>query len=195
MNNMKVLNLIAKTRSIRRYKEDQPVSMETLRYIANATRFVGSAGNKQPLRLMLVNDKPTCDAIFEEISFAARLRPEWEGPKEGERPAAYIVVMTDFEPNVNTGIDMGLAAEAMLITAREEGLGGCIFRSFNPEKLGAKLGKAPYMPAMVISIGYPDEVVILQCARDHKCLDDPKYFRDMYGHHIVTKLPLENILI
>ena len=86
---MKLLDLIAKTRSVRRYKESESVSMKTLQYIAQAARFVGSAGNRQRLRLMLVNDE-RCESIFGQISFASLLRPEWTGPKEGERPAAYI---------------------------------------------------------------------------------------------------------
>lgn len=192
---MKVLDLIAKTRSIRRYKENEPVSMEALTYIAHAARFVPSTGNMQRLRLMLVNDKERCDAIFEQISFAAHLRPDWTGPKEGERPAAYIVVMTDLVPDVNLGIDMGVAAEAMLMTAREEGLGGCIFRSFDRDKLGEKLGKAPYMPAMVISIGYSDEVVIIQASENVRPDGDLRYYRNQYGHHIVPKIPLSQFLI
>ena len=191
---MKVLNLIAKTRSIRRYIEDKPVSTELLKYIVTSTRFVGSAGNAQRLRYLIVNDKERCDAIFEELSFAAKLT-DWDGPAEGERPAAYIVVMAEATPDVTLGIDIGLAAEAMLITAREEGLGGCMFRSFSPEKLGAKLGKEPYMPVLVISIGYSDEVVVLQDAANFKCLDNPTYWRDDYGHHMVAKLPLDAILL
>ena len=188
---MKLLNLIAKTRSVRRYKENEKVSMDTLTYIAQAARFVGSAGNRQRLRLLLVNDE-RCDTIFNQISFASYLRPEWNGPKEGERPAAYIVVMTDEEPDTNLAIDIGLAAQAMLMTATEEGLGGCMFRSFDREKLGSALGKAPYMPALVISIGTPDEVVILQDVRDDGNL---KYYRDNYGHHMVPKISLRSILI
>lgn len=191
---MKVLNLIAKTRSIRRYKEDEQVSIEQLRYIVTSTRFVASTGNSQRLRYMLVNDKETCQAIFEEIRFAGKLK-DWDGPKEGERPNAYIVVMADVTPDVNLGIDMGIAAEAMLITAREEGLGGCIFRSFDAKKLGDKLGKAPYMPVMVISIGYDNEVVILQDAVDYKVTDTLAYWRDIYDHHMVPKLRIEQIIL
>ncbi len=190
---MNVLDLIAKTRSVRRYKENKPVSMETLTYIAQAARFVPSTGNMQRLRFMLVNDKEGCNAIFEEISFAAHLRPDWTGPKEGERPNAYIVVMTNVEPDVNLGIDMGVAAEAMLMTAREEGLGGCIFRSFDRQKLGEKLGKHPYMPSMVISIGYDNEVVIIR--EDVRSDSDLRYYRNQYGHHIVPKLPLSELVI
>ena len=191
---MKVLDLIAKTRSIRRYKQNEPVSMDALTYIAHAARFVPSTGNMQRLRLLLVNDD-RCDAIFNELSFAAHLRPDWQGPAEGEHPAAYIIVMTDTEPDVNLAIDMGVAAEAMLITAREEGLGGCIFRSFNRAKLGKILGKEPYMPAMVISIGYSDEVVILQDSSKVRPDGDLRSYRTQYGHHIVPKIPLSTLLL
>ena len=188
---MKLLNLIAKTRSIRRYKEDEKVSMKTLKYIAEAVRFVGSAGNRQRIRLLLVNDE-RCDVIFNNIRFASYLHPEWTGPKEGERPNAYIVMMSEEEPDTNLAIDMGLAAQAILMTATEEGLGGCLFRSFDREKLGEALGKAPYKPALVISIGTPNEVVVLQDVRSDGSLE---YYRDSYGHHMVPKLSLGSMLI
>ena len=188
---MKVLNLIAKTRSYRRYKESTKVPMSKLIYLAEAARVVGSAKNAQRLRLLLVNDE-RCDTIFENIRFAANLN--WNGPERGQRPPAYIVVMTEDEPDTNLAIDIGIAAEAMLITATEEGLGGCMFRSFDREKLGSALGKAPYMPALVIAIGVPDEVVIIQDinpARENPMM----YFRDTYGHHLVPKISLETLVL
>ena len=188
---MKVLNLIAKTRSVRRYKQSEAVSAKTLMYIAEAARMVGSAGNRQRFRLLLVNDE-RCDLIFNEIKFASAL--DWDGPKEGQRPAAYIVVMTEEEPDVNLSIDIGLAAQAMLMTATEEGLGGCMFRSFDREKLGKVLGKEPYMPALVISIGVPDEVVILQDVNPSR--PNPlAYYRDNYDHHMVPKISTSTILL
>ncbi len=190
---MKLLNLIARTRSYRRFKADRPVSSKTLEYIAQAARVVGSAGNRQRLRLMLINDE-RCDAIFGELRFASALT-DWDGPKESERPTAYIVVMTDCELDVNLSIDIGLAAQAMLMTATEEGLGGCMFRSFDPEKLGAILGKAPYMPALVIALGEPDEVVILQEADDVRPNGDLRYYRDNYGHHMVPKISTKTLIL
>ncbi len=192
---MKVLDLIAKTRSIRRYKECEAVSRKTLEYLVHSTRFVGSTGNMQRLRYVIVDDKETCDKVFGEISFAAHLRPDWQGPKEGERPAAYIIIMTDKEPDTNLAIDMGLAAEAILITATEEGLGGCMFRSFSREKLGEKLGKAPYMPALVISIGVPDEIVYIQDYHHLGRGDNLAYMRDQYDNHVVPKLNLDEIVL
>ena len=192
---MKVLDLIAKARSVRRYKEDEKVSRKTLEYIANAARVSPSAGNRQRLRLMLINDEERCNAIFNEIVFASYLKPDWNGPEAGQRPAAYIVVMTDEEPDTNLAMDIGIAAEAMLIAMAGEKLGGCMFRSFNREKLGAVLGKAPYMPALVISVGTPDEVVILQDADDVRPNGDLRYYRNQYGHHIVPKIGLRTLII
>ena len=189
---MKVLNLIAKTRSVRRYKQSEKVSYKMLEYIAEAARVVGSAGNRQRLRLLLVNDE-RCNLIFNNIRFASNLN--WDGPKEGQRPAAYIVVMTAEEPDVNLSIDIGVAAQAMLMTATEEGLGGCMFRSFDREKLGKLLGKEPYMPALVISLGVPDEVVILQDARSSAPDANLSYYRDNYDHHMVPKISIGTLVL
>ena len=191
---MKVFNLIAKARSIRRYKENEPVSDKQLRYIAEAARIVPSAGNRQRLRLMLINDERR-DAIFKELTFAGHLHPEWTGPKEGERPVAYIVIMTEETPDTNLAIDIGIAAEALLLSATDEGLGGCMFRSFNKEKLSEILGHAPYKPELVISIGKPDEVVILQDANDVRPDGNLAYYRNAYGHHLVPKISIEDLIL
>lgn len=191
---MKVLDLIAKARSIRRYDEAEKVSMKQLEYIAQAARIVPSTANMQRLRLLLVNDE-RCEKIFNEISFAGALKPEWNGPEKGERPSAYIIIMTDKEPDTNLSIDIGIAAEAMLLTATEEKLGGCMFRSFDRERLGAILGKAPYMPALVMSIGMPNEVVVLQDADKVRPNGDLRYYRNQYGHHIVPKISTKTLIL
>jgi nitroreductase len=47
--------LIRKTRSFRRFKEDEPIDMDTLRYLVDLARLGGSARNVQPLKYLLVN--------------------------------------------------------------------------------------------------------------------------------------------
>ncbi len=191
---MKVLDLIAKARSIRRYDEAEKISMRQLELIAAAARIVPSTANMQRIRLMLINDE-RCEKIFNELSFARALKPAWNGPEEGERPVAYIVIMTDKEPDTNLAIDIGIAAEAMLLAATEAGLGGCMFRSFDSERLGAILDRAPYMPSLVMSIGKPNEVVILQDADDERLCGDLRYYRNEHGHHIVPKLSLKTLVL
>jgi hypothetical protein len=143
---------------------------------------------------MLINDE-RCEAIFNELTFAAHLHPTWTGPKEGERPTAYIVIMTDEEPDTTLAIDIGIAAEALLLSATEEGFGGCMFRSFDKEKLSAILGHAPYKPELVISLGKPDEVVILQDADDVRPDGNLAYYRNAYGHHLVPKISMRTLIL
>ena len=105
---------------------------------------------------------------------------------------AYIVIMTDETPDTTLAIDIGIAAEAILLSATDEGLGGCMFRSFDKEKLSAILGNEPYKPELVISIGKPDEVVALQDVRPDGNLS---YYRDAYGHHFVPKISAEELIL
>ena len=63
------------------------------------------------------------------------------------------------------------------------------------EKLGKLLGKAPYMPALVISLGVPDEVVILQDASDVRPNGPISYYRDKYDHHMVPKISMSTLVL
>jgi hypothetical protein len=52
---------------------------------------------------------------------------DWAGPEEGERPAAYIVVLGDTSLTKNYWWDHGLASQSILLAAVEQGYGGCMF--------------------------------------------------------------------
>jgi nitroreductase len=109
----------------------------------------------------------------------------------GERPVAYAVLMTATDPDVNLAIDIGLCAEAMILTAREKGIGACLFRSFNKDKLSEILSKDGYIPVLVISLGYPAEEVVIDEVKN----GDIKYYRDENDVHHVPKLSLSELLI
>lgn len=185
-----IKELLYNTRSVRRYDSSRKISYEELRDIAEATRLCPSTANLQRLRLALVTEGEVEQGIFDTLSFAALLRP-WQGPGEGERPVGYIVIMANTEADVNLCIDAGIIAEAMLLVARERGIGGCMFRSFNREKLTRVLGKDGFYPLLVISLGYPGESVVLEDAKDG-CL---AYYRDEADVHHVPKLTLDELII
>lgn len=185
-----IKELLKKTRSTRRYDESRSVSYEQLLSIAEAARLCPSTANLQRLRLSLVTEARDTDEIFETLSFAALLRP-WIRPDIGQRPTAYIVIMADREADVNLSIDAGIIAEAMLLTANEIGIAGCMFRSFDKEKLTRVLGKDGFYPLLVLSLGYPGERVVLE-----DCVDgNLGYYRDSEDVHHVPKLPLKDIII
>ena len=186
-----ISELIKKTRSYRRFDAKREVSVDELREMVEAARCSGSAANRQRIRFALVNDKATCDKIFPNVAFAGYLK-EWAGPAPTERPMAYIIMMCkDDEIDISLAMDMGIAAQSILLTATEMGLGGCMIRSFKKAKIEAILGKCGYNAAFVIALGAPTEKVYLTSVRD----GDIKYFRDENDDHAVPKYSLDELII
>ena len=183
--------LIKKTRSYRRFDPERRISLEEIREMIESARCSGSASNRQRIRFTLVNDKATCDKIFPNVAFAGYLK-EWAGPTPSERPMAYIVMMCrEDEIDTSLAIDMGIAAQSILITATEMGLGGCMIRSFKKASIEKILNKTGYNAAFVIALGAPSERVYLTEAKN----GDTKYFRDENDDHAVPKLSLDELII
>jgi len=76
--------------------------------------------------------------IFKYLSCAAYIK-EWGGPKEGERPSAYIIILGDKEISLNIDCDHGIASQSILLGATEIGLGAYIIHSVTGEKLRSEL--------------------------------------------------------
>ena len=186
-----ISELIKNTRSFRRFDANRKIEEAELLDMIESARCSGSAANRQRIRFALVNDKDTCDKMFENVAFAGYLK-EWKGPSETERPMAYIVMLCK-EENIDTSlaIDMGIAAQSILLTATEMGLGGCMIRSFKKAEVDSILCKEGYNSAFVIALGKPTEKVYLTCVKD----GDIKYFRDEKDNHIVPKYSLDEIII
>ncbi|MBQ7363423.1 MAG: nitroreductase family protein [Clostridia bacterium] len=185
-----IKELLLKTRSYRRYDENIALTDADVEAIAEAVRFVPSAGNLQRIRIAFVNETLQNAEVFETLGFAAYLK-DWRGPSAGERPVGYAVLMTEGEPDTNLAIDIGIAAEAMLLTAMERGIGGCIFRSFKRERLSEILNRDGLTPVLVISFGRPAEQVVIEDIKD----GNVKYYRDDGGVHHVPKRTLDDILV
>ncbi len=179
--------LLTKARSYRRFHADMPVPRDTLLALVGAVRLCPSAGNRQRVRLVIVRQPAACDALFSTLRFAAYLR-DWQGPAPGERPAAYLIFMTEEEADTNLAIDIGIAAEAVNLTAAEMGLGCCMLRAFSPRTVGDLVGLAGWHPQLVMAIGTPAEKVRLT---DVTPGGDIRYYRDADGVHTVPKYPTE----
>ena len=185
-----IKDLLKNTRSYRRFDGNRCICDEDINDIIDAVRYCPSAANLQRVRVKIVNESSQKDTVFDDLSFAAYLK-DWNGPELNERPSAYLVLMTECELDVNLAIDIGICAEAMLLTAREKGIGGCMFRSFNKDSLSKKLSAEGYIPALVIALGYPSETVVIDDVKN----GDIKYYRDSEGVHHVPKLSLPEIII
>lgn len=184
-------DLIVANRSYRRFFQDESISIEELRQLVELARLSASAANLQPLKYMLFNEPEKNAEIFKHLAWAGYLK-DWDGPAEGERPAAYIIVLGDTDIGSRYDWDAGIAAQSILLGAAEKGLGGCMVASVKREALAAALDIAEkYKIAMVIAMGRPREKVVLDEAID----GDIKYWRDEKDVHHVPKRSLEEIII
>ncbi|MCK5529080.1 MAG: nitroreductase family protein, partial [Kiritimatiellae bacterium] len=102
---MNMEELVTATRSYRRFKQDS-ISNETLLGLVNLGRLSPSGGNMQPLRYMVSCDAETNAKVFPCTAWAGYLE-DWDGPAEGERPTAYIIILHDKEAANSAGCDHG----------------------------------------------------------------------------------------
>jgi nitroreductase len=183
-------DLVLKTRSFRRFKEDESIDMETLRYLVDLARLGGSARNVQPLKYLLVNAPALNAKIFPHLGWAGYLR-EWSGPKEGERPAAYIVCLLDTRISNEADCDLGIASQNILLGACEKGIGGCRIASISPG-LHDVLGLNDHLKLLLlIALGKPAETVSLD---EQEPGGGIIYWRNADEMHHVPKRPLQEII-
>ena len=94
---MSFKELVLQTRSYRRFDQATPVSLDTLRELVDLARQTASGSNIQPLKYVLSAGPATNARIFPHTRWAGYLK-DWPGPAEGERPAAYVVMLGDTRP-------------------------------------------------------------------------------------------------
>lgn len=185
-----IKDTIKKNRSYRRFYAERPIDTDTLVSIVDESRLCPSGANRQRLRVAIINDKAECDSIFENLKFAGYLT-EWKGPTESERPAAYFVLCAEAELDSILAIDVGIFAQTLLLSATERGIGGCMFRSYNAEKVAEIVAVEGMKPHLVIALGYPSEKVKVVGVEN----GDIKYFRGDDDVHYVPKYSAEELIL
>ena len=187
---MSLKEIVLKNRSYRRFYQDKKISEDELKELVDIARNVASGANRQPLRYKLVCDDENNEKVFSTLKWAAALT-DWDGPEEGEKPAGYIIICSPVD--VKAPRDEGIAAQTILLSATEKGFGGCMFASVNIPELNKNLAIPSELSArMVIALGYPKEVVVIDDASEG---DNLKYYRDENQVHHVPKLKLEDVLL
>ena len=150
-------NMLALRRTVRRFKQE-PVEREALEHLVRAARLHPSAGNRQPLVLVAVDDPGMVAAITAELKFGAYLPPE-KKPGPGEAPTAHVVIGVRKElAFAETPRDVGAAAMTLLLGAVVHQLGACWLRTVNYPKVAEVLGLDETVEVdSVIALGYPAE--------------------------------------
>lgn len=184
--------LIKSARSFRRFDESVTVERKTLEDLIDLARHSASARNMQPLKYILSCDSATNLKVFSTLAFARALK-DWDGPVEGERPSAYIVVLGDKDISTNFWCDHGIASQNIMLGARDRGLGGCMIASINQPKLRELLAIPDrYEILLVLALGKPAEEVVIEPMPSS---GDVNYWRDENSVHHVPKRSLEEIIL
>ena len=185
-------DLIKSNRSCRRFLQKETVPVDTLRWLVNLARMSASAANLQPLKYILSNEPHKNEMIFPCLKWAAYLK-DWLGPPEGEHPSAYIIIVDDWNMAKSFGTDMGIAAQSILLGARERGLAGCMIGSIHKELLQEMFHLPKHLEILlIIALGKPKEIAVLA---DMQPGDGIEYWRDEHGVHHVPKRRLEDIIL
>ncbi len=185
--------IIQRNRSYRRFHQDYKIERDTLKGFVNLARLSASAKNLQPLKYFLSSDSEQNDLIFPNLAWAGFLK-DWGGPKIGEQPSAYIIILSDKQIQSNwVNCDLGISAQSILLGANEMGLGGCIIAAINKKELRKSLNiPNDYEIELVIALGKPKEIVVIDEIEKN---ESTKYWREDDSTHHVPKRKLDDIIL
>ncbi len=186
-------DLVKQNRSKRSFVANEKISHEVLLDLCDITRYCPAAMNLQPLKYRLVTEENELARMLQNTRWASSLSQKL--PPEGHGPAAFIVICHDTELTPQKPIfmiDVGIAAQTIMLSAAERGLGGCIIGSAVPETVSEILSLPSHLvPVLILGLGIPNETVVLTEAVS----GNVRYYRDEENIHYVPKRPLDEIII
>jgi nitroreductase len=135
---------------------DRPIERAQLEKVLEAGRWAPSAGNRHLHRLVVVQDLLTLRVL------------RMVAPGMFQRPAAVVVICIDQGRAISFGmrptgkglyIDVGTAAQTMLLAAHSLGLGAGVVTSFSQAAVRQVLNIPGHLsPEMFVCLGYPAAV-------------------------------------
>ncbi len=149
-----VLNNI-KTRRVVREMTDEPVQREQIEAILEAARWAPSGGNLRPNRYIVIQDAETrrlirlvSPGMFQRAPVLILICTNWEVAAEHHLPATDRALL----------IDIGTAAQTMMLAAHALGLASGPVTSFSKEAVKILLNlPESFSPEMFICIGHRAE--------------------------------------
>jgi nitroreductase len=145
-----------RSRRMVRAMVDRPIERGQLEQVLAAARFAPSAGNRHLHRFVVVQDVLTLRVL------------RMVAPGMFQRPAAVVVICIDQGRAISFGmrptgkglyIDVGTAAQTMLLAAHSVGLGAGVVTSFSQAAVVEVLNiPRELSPEMFVCLGYPAAV-------------------------------------
>ena len=181
--------LLRQNRSYRGYDKSCVVTQAQLRRMAEVCTKVPSGRNQQVLRFKLLTRDNGSEAMQGLYKLGGAL-PELHLPFPGTEPEAFIIICSTVTPDKWVHMDVGIAAQSMLLKAVEMGLGGICIGAFNKEKV-TETFSLPCEPVLILAIGKPAEKIELVPVRAGEPL---KYYREN-GVHYVPKITADDLIL
>ena len=187
INNPSLNSLVLKNRSYRAYDASNIVSKDKLLDILSVCNKIPSARNAQVLRYRLVTADES-NKVLANIRLGGGL-PELKLPLPGTEPNAYLIICA-IEEGKWTDMDLGIAAQTILLKAVEKGLGGICIGAFDKKAIIEQF-RLPYEPKLILAIGKPAEKIQL---KNISSTESHAYYRKDDIHY-VPKIKLEDLII
>ena len=181
--------LLRQNRSYRGYDRSCIVSEAQLRRIVEVCTKIPSGRNQQVLRFKLLTKAGGAEKMQGLYKLGAAL-PELHLPFPGTEPEAFIIICSTAAPDKWVHMDVGIAAQSMLLKAVEMGLGGICIGAFNKDRL-TETFSLPCEPVLVLAVGKPAEKIELIPVHAGEPL---KYYREK-GVHYVPKITADDLLL
>lgn len=187
---MQLSTLFKECRTYRKFTQKE-IPEEDIDAILEDLRYVHSGNNRQTLSYIAVCTKSVRDAICQQVHFAAILPREIADPKENEKPTAFLIIVGQKEHTRVIDIDTGIAAEYVMESAFERGIGSCMMLNYNVTEVNKILQLPENESAlMVIALGYPSHTSeAVDIGED----DNTAYICDEHFNFKVPKKTVEQI--
>ena len=184
--------LIDENRSHREFKSGEKIPHERLEEWILSASHCPAARNLQAIKYMIIDsDEGVAELLpltFWAASLGIKLPPERHGP------TAFIVMCHDHTIAPLTSffyMDIGICAQTIMLSATNEGFGGCMIGSASAEAVKKLLDLPENLePALILGLGAPEDKVVLTEAKD-----GVKYYRDENNVHYVPKRTLDEIIL
>lgn len=181
-----IRDLILKSRSYRRWHQSEAIDDETMKEFIDLARLCSSAANRMALKYVISNDPEKNALVFSHVGID-------NDPVEGERPAAYVVILEDQNIKMAMPCDFGITAQTIMLAAVEKGYGGVMLGRVNYPGLA----KALHLPShlhirLVIALGKTIEEMVIETVGDDG--NTQQWWETKDIRH-VPKRALEDILV
>ena len=184
-----LVSLLKKNRSYRGYDPAYKVPLTALEQMVAVNMLLPSAKNQQALRFKLVTEESGAEKVLENIKLGGML-PELHLPFPGTEPKAFIIICTTVPDSKMLHVDVGIAAQSMLLKAVDMGYNGLIIGAFNAKNITEKFS-LPYPPVLILAIGKGNEKIELtEISAD----DSHAYWREN-GTHFVPKVRWKELIV